>query len=88
MYVEFSQDVYNQLQERAAAAGFADVASFVVALVEDMATDPRGSLSDEELRDSIAACERGESQIKAGQCHDMREALLQIGRDFGLELPR
>ncbi|WP_148075035.1 hypothetical protein [Bythopirellula goksoeyrii] len=87
MQIDISQDDYDRLAKHADAAGYADVPAFISALASEPIEDPRGILSDEDLRVSISECEKAHADIQAGGGRDFREAILEIGRKFGFELP-
>ena len=45
-------------------------------------------LSEIQLRENVAAMERGEAEIDAGGGHDMKEALVEIADKYNLNTPQ
>jgi hypothetical protein len=88
MQINIPQEQYDKLAELANAAGHVDVSAFIAALAAEATADPRGPMSDEELRMSAAECERGIAEIEAGGGRDFREAMIEIGRERGFSLPK
>lgn len=88
MDIPISEDQYQKLNQRAIAAGYDDAIAFIHALAEEPAEDPRGTLTDEELRESIAALEQGREDVAAGRSRDLREALQDIADNHGLKINR
>jgi hypothetical protein len=75
---------YLQLHEHALAAGYDSAEAFVRALAEEPTADPRGNLSEAELRQSAAECQRIHEQMRNGAGRDAKEALFELGNEFGL----
>jgi hypothetical protein len=88
MEIELSDDKYQKLTVVAQAAGYDDALTFVEALAEEATEDPRGRLSEAELRTSAAECDAIAERMKAGQEHDARKALTKLGEKFGLKTPQ
>lgn len=91
MQIDLPTDTDPIVFDKAAAAGFGDdVAAYVAHLIvmDDPTTDPRGVLSETELRQSVAELEAADATIDAGQGHDARQALLKLGQKFGFQLPQ
>jgi len=76
---------YLQLHEHALAAGYDSAEAFVRALAGEPTTDPRGDLSEAELRQSAAECQSIHEQMLRGAGHDAKEALFEVGNEFGLK---
>ena len=74
----------------ATQAGYESVEAFVAehlrALASQTSLTQPDALSEEQLRDSLAMCDRGMDEIAAGGGVDAREALLEIGRKRGFSL--
>lgn len=87
MQIDIPDDQFKKLSERAQAAGFADVPAFISAIAGEPFDDPRSSMTEEELRQSVAELEAADATIDAGGGHDAREALLKLGRGFGFKRP-
>lgn len=83
MQIDIPNDDYQKLVSKATAAGYDDVAAFVIALAGDQLRDPRGELDDAQLRASAAECEERHADVQAGRGRDFREAMLQLGRERG-----
>jgi len=81
--IELPDAKYQKLSQQAAAAGYDDVAAFVEALADEAAFDPRCEMTDAELRQSAAECNRINEAMKAGAGHDAREALQKLGNELG-----
>jgi hypothetical protein len=81
--IEIPSEHYERLSRHATAAGFASVESFIVALADEPTADPRGVLTEDDLRQSAADCERGIAEIEAGGGQDLSHALHEIGRRRG-----
>ena len=45
--------------------------------------DPRGKLSDQQLRESAAECDGSLEELKSNGGRDLREGLLEIGSKRG-----
>jgi hypothetical protein len=87
MQIELTAERYARLTLRAAEAGFANVEEFIVALADDAGFDPRGGMTDGELRQSAAECAEIHDRMAGGQEHDAREALAGLGKKYGLQAP-
>ena len=85
--IQLPDDQYQYLAKRALAEGYADVDAFISAMVGEPFEDPRGKLSEDELRKSVAELEAADASIDAGGGHDAKEAFLKLGREFGFEMP-
>lgn len=85
--IELPDDQFKKLSDQAAAAGFQDVTAYLGALVEDAEFDPRCGMSDDELRESAAECNRINEAMKAGGGRDAREALSELGEKLGFKTP-
>jgi len=84
MQIDIPDDQFKKLTERVQAAGYADVPAFISALAaEPFDDDPRGPMTEEQLRQSVAELEAADATIDAGGGRDAREALLELGREFG-----
>lgn len=83
MQIDVSAEHYDGLARHAAAAGYGNVEAFIAALANEPTADPRGALSEEELRRSAADCDSGIKAIEAGGGRDLREAILELGRQRG-----
>jgi hypothetical protein len=75
---------YLQLHEHALAAGYDSAEAFVRALAEEPTADPRGNLSEADLRQSAAECQRIHEQMRNGPGRDAKEALFELGNELGL----
>jgi hypothetical protein len=83
--IELHDAQYLQLHEHALAAGYDSAEAFVRALAEEPTADPRGNLSEDELRQSAAECRHVYEQMRAGAPRDAKEALFELGDEFGLK---
>ena len=81
--IQLSEDQYDKLMQHAVAAGYADVSAFLGALAHEPHIDPRGELSDQELRESAAECDGALEELKSNGGRDLREGLLEIGSKRG-----
>ena len=86
--IEFPDEQFQRLTLVAQAAGFTDVSAFIASFANEPIEDPRGMPSDEELRDNVAAMERGETEIATGGGHDMKNAMTEIADKYGLNIKR
>lgn len=84
--IPITDDQYKKLVNVAKAAGYEDIPAFIGALANEPITDPRGPLTEKELRESVAMIRRGEEELVAGKYRDMKEALLEIGRKRGYSI--
>ncbi len=85
--IHIPDEKYQLLSEQAAAAGFENVAAYVEALAEDAAFDARCGMSDKELRQSAADCNRINERMKVEGGRDAHEALTELGHRFGDDTP-
>lgn len=83
MQIDVSAEHYEGLVRHAEAAGYSNVEAFIEALANEPIADPRGPLSEDELRRSAAECDYGIATIEAGAGRDLREAMLEMGRQRG-----
>jgi len=89
MQIDIPQDQFDKLSERAVAAGFGSVPAFLQALANSPVVDPRGTeLSEQQLRESVAMIERGNSQIDVGEGVDLDDALRKIAEKHGFQVKR
>ena len=85
--IQISDDQFEKLAAVAQAAGYDDVPALISAIAGEPIEDPRGPLSEEELAASLEMIRQSEADIAAGRTRDMREALLEIGKKHGFDLP-
>jgi len=83
MQIDVSAEHYAGLVRRAVAAGYGNVEALLAALANEPTADPRGKLSEDEVRRSAAECDCGIQAIEAGGGHDLRDAMLELGRQRG-----
>lgn len=88
MQIDIPAEHYDGLARHAAAAGYGNVEAFIAALAEEPTADPRGPLTENELRRSAAECDRSIANIEAGAGRDLRQALLDLGRERGYAQPQ
>ncbi len=86
--IQIPDDQFEKLTTVVQAAGYVDVSAFIHAMADEPTEDPRGPLSEEELRESIAMIERGNAEIEAGGGMDAEEAFQKIGEKHGFKLPQ
>jgi hypothetical protein len=86
MEIRIPNDQYEKLALRAVAECYSDVPTFIEALADESIEDPRGPLSTEAIRQSVAELEAADTSIDAGQGTDAKEALQQIARSMALEI--
>ncbi len=86
--IELPDDQFAKLSEQASAAGFINVATYLQSLADEAAFDLKCGMTDEELRQSAAECDRINEEMKEGGGHDAREALSELGKKFGFKMPR
>ena len=84
--IQFSDDQFQRLYAIAMAAGYQDVSAFIASFADEPIEDPRGSLSEEQLRKNVAAMERGEQEIDGGGGHEMRDAIIEISVKHDLNI--
>jgi len=85
MEIIIPNEQVEKLTEVAVAAGFADASALIDAIAEEPTEDPRGLLSETELRESAADCVRIHEQMKTGAERDAHEALGQLGKKLGFK---
>ncbi len=88
MQIDIPNDDYQRLASNAAAAGFANLAAYVIALADAAPVDPRGTLSADELAASVADLKISFADEAAGRTHDFRDALREIARRAGVPFCR
>ncbi|MGL4513065.1 MAG: hypothetical protein ACRCT8_08220 [Lacipirellulaceae bacterium] len=88
MHIEIPNDDYERLATGAAAAGYADVTAYVIALADAAPVDPREPLSDDELADSVARLQASFADVEAGRTQDFREAMRDIAARHGIPFKR
>lgn len=91
MQIDMTDFQEQQLADRAAAHGYADVSAFVSQVLANIA-----SLSDEaavfapleegQVIRSEQLLQQGEADLAAGRVQDMREGLIKLGKSRGLSL--
>lgn len=86
MDISIPDDQYEKLAERAVAAGYADLSSFFEALAGEPLDDPRGPLSEQALRQSVAELDAADASIDAGKGVDAEQALMQIAEKHDLKI--
>ena len=84
--IEFPEDQFQQLSAVAHAAGYKDLPSFMASFINQPIEDPRGKLNDEQIRENVAAMERGEAEIAAGDGHNMKDAIVEIAEKYELDI--
>lgn len=88
MEISIPDDQYEKLNERAVAAGYADVPTLIEALAIEPIDDPRGPLSEEALRQNAAELDASDASIDAGHGIDAEDGLGQISEKHGLSFGR
>lgn len=83
MQIQISEEQYRKLTQVALTAGFEDVSAFLRSLADGVATkeypaDPRGSLLDEQIEESVAQLKRADAAIDAGHGVDLEDAIESI----------
>ncbi len=86
MQIEIDNKQYEKLTVVAHAAGYADVPAFIHALAEESTEDPRGSLREEELKESLDQCDRSMAEFSSDGGQDAEEVFLEIGHKRGFNL--
>ncbi len=84
--IQLPDDQYQKLTVVAQAAGYEDVPAFIRALADEPTEDPRGPLTEKELRESVAMIERGNAEIAAGGGMDAEEAFGKIAKKHGFSI--
>lgn len=84
--IQLPDDQFQALSAMALAAGYQDVPAFIASFVGEPTDDPRGTLTDAQLRENVAVMERGEAEIDAGGGQDMKEALVEIAKKHDLDI--
>lgn len=88
MQLDIPNDDYNHLATHAAAAGFADVAAYVVALSEVVSQDPRGSLPKAQFDASVGMLNQSFADETAGRTEELRSAFRDIATRQGIAFER
>ena len=88
MEIILPNDKVEKLTEVAIAAGYADASALIDAIAEEPTEDPRGPMSEAELRESAEDCNRINEQMKAGSERDAFEALRELGQKMGFKSPQ
>ena len=88
MEIILPNDKVEKLTEVAIAAGYASASALIDAIAEEPTEDPRGPMSEAELRESAADCVRINQQMKAGDGRDASEALGELGKKLGFKTPQ
>ena len=83
---QIPDEQFQKLTIVAHAAGYEDVPALITSLAEEAVDDPRGTLSPEQLQQSLAQCDRSMAEFDAGRGRDAEEAFLEFGRDRGYDL--
>lgn len=86
MEINIPDDQYERLNERAVAAGYADVPTLIAALAVEPINDPRGPLGEQALRQSVAELEAADASIDAGHGIDAEEVFRRIAAERGRPL--
>lgn len=84
--IEFPEDQFQQLSAVAHAAGYKDLPAFMASFISQPIEDPRSTLTDEQLRENVAAMERGEAEIAAAGGHNMKDAIVEIADKYELDI--
>ena len=84
--IQFSEDQFQRLSAVAHAAGYQDVSAFIASFADDPIEDPRGNVANAQLRENVAAMERGEAEIDAGGGQDMKAAIVEIANKYDLNI--
>ena len=84
--IQLPDDQFQKLSAMAHAAGYQDVSAFIASFADEPIADPRGDVSEVQLRENVAAMERGEAEIDAGGGQDMKEALDEIADKYDLNI--
>jgi len=85
--IQIPDDQHAKLTETAIAASYQNVEAMIQANTEKL-TDPRESLSEEKLCQSVAVCGKENAQIETRGGCDARESLLEFGKELGFKLPK
>ncbi len=86
--IQLSDDQFQKLSAVARAAGYQDVPAFIASFADEPIADPRGEVSEAQLRENVAAMERGEAELDAGGGQNMKEALVEIAGKYGLKISK
>lgn len=65
-HIPITEEQFKKLTGVAHAAGFEDIPAFINALANEEVVDPRGPITAEERRASVAMIKRGNAEIEAG----------------------
>lgn len=84
--IQLPDEQFQRLASLAQAAGYGDVDGLLASLAAEPIEDPRGLLTEEQLRESVARMEQGEADIEAGKGREMKDALNEIADKYGLKI--
>jgi len=84
--IELPDDQFRRLTAVAHAAGFDDVPGFIASFADDPIQDPRGTITDQQLRDNVAVMNLGDTDIATNGGIDMKEAILEIADKYDLDM--
>jgi len=84
--IQLPDDQFQQLSKVAHAAGYQDVSAFIGSFANEPFDDPRGKLSEDQLRENVAFMERGEAELDAGGGHNLRDAIIEIATKYDLKI--
>jgi hypothetical protein len=84
--VQIPDDYYEKLTAKALAVGYKDLTDYMIALAGMPFEDPRGSVGEELLRNSLSQLELGDSDIDVGKGMDVEKAFRHIADKHGLIL--
>ena len=84
--IQLSDDQFERLSAIATAAGYQDVPAFIASFANDPIADPRGDVSEAQLRENVTAMQRGEADIDAGTGQDIKEAIVKIANKYKLNI--
>ena len=83
---QIPDEQFQKLTIVALAAGYEDVPALIASLAEEAVDDPLGTVSAEQLQQSLAQCNRSMAEFDAGRGQDAEEAFLNLGRERGYDL--
>lgn len=84
--IQIPDEQYEKLTIVAQAAGYDDVPALIKAIAEEPTDDPRGPLSEEELRESVAMIERGNTEIENGGGMDAEAVFRKVADKHGFTI--
>ena len=84
--IQLPDDQFQRLSLLAQAAGYQDVSAFIASFADDPIEDPRGTLTDTQLQENVAAMECGDAEIDADGGHDMKKAIVEIADKYDLNI--